>query len=334
MPSHRTAKTIDDLLIQARAMLPHRPSPAEAFHAQQNGSLLVDIRGDQQRRAGGLIPAAIVLPRNSLEWRCDPSSQWRHPAISSREVHLILVCNEGYQSSLAAATLQQQLGLTNATDLDGGFTAWAASGLPVTRRTPTPPAQPEGANMDDIAELHARALESTGAIVAGIPPDRWHDSTPCAGWDVRALVNHLISGNLWAAELAAGATIDDVGSRLDRDLLGSDPARSYAESAKPAAAAFRRPGALDAPCAVSYGPVPGSAYAGHRFIDVFTHGWDLAAATGQDTTLNADLLEACQKILEPQLEAFRQAGAIGGEVDAPPGASAQTRFLARLGRRG
>ena len=84
MPFHRTAKTIDDLLTQARAMLPRRPSPAEAFHAQQNGSLLVDIRGDEQRRADGLIPGAIVLPRNSLEWRCDPSSRWRHPAIFSR----------------------------------------------------------------------------------------------------------------------------------------------------------------------------------------------------------------------------------------------------------
>src|SRR5579859_4576500 len=130
MPCNCTAKTIDDLLIQARAMLPHRPSPAEAYHAQQNGSLVVDIRGDEQRRADGLIPGAIVLPRNSLEWRCDPSSQWRHPAITGRDVHLILVCNEGFQSSLAAATLQQ-LGLTNATDLDGGFTAWAASRLPV-----------------------------------------------------------------------------------------------------------------------------------------------------------------------------------------------------------
>ena len=59
--------------------------------------------------------------------------------------------------------------------------------------------------MADIAELHARALKSTGAIVAGMPPDRWCDSTPCAGWDVRALVNHLVAGNLWAAELAAGA---------------------------------------------------------------------------------------------------------------------------------
>jgi rhodanese-related sulfurtransferase len=122
--------TVEDLLIQARARLPHRPSPVEALHAQENGSLLVDIRGDEQRRVDGLIPGAILLPRNSLEWRCDPSSQWRHPAITSRKLHLILVCNQGYQSSLAAANLQQ-LGLTNATDLDGGFTAWAASGLPV-----------------------------------------------------------------------------------------------------------------------------------------------------------------------------------------------------------
>jgi rhodanese-related sulfurtransferase len=130
MPRRRTAKTADDLLIQARAMLPHGPSPAEAFRAQRNGSLLIDIRGDDQRHADGLIPGAIVLPRNSLEWRCDPSSRWRHPAITSREMHLILICHEGYQSSLAAATLQQ-LGLSQATDLDGGFTAWAASGLPV-----------------------------------------------------------------------------------------------------------------------------------------------------------------------------------------------------------
>jgi rhodanese-related sulfurtransferase len=131
MPYRRAAWTADDLLIQARAILPHRPSPTEALQAQENGSLLVDIRGDDQRHADGLIPGAIVLPRNSLEWRCDHSSPWRHPAITSREVRLILVCHEGYQSSLAAATLQQ-LGLANATDLDGGFTAWAAAGLPVT----------------------------------------------------------------------------------------------------------------------------------------------------------------------------------------------------------
>lgn len=129
MPGRSTTKTVDELLALARATLPHRPSPAEALSAQAAGALLVDIRGDDQRRAG-LIPGAIVLPRNSLEWRCDPASPWRHPAFTRWDLHIILICDQGYQSSLAAANLQQ-LGLIHATDLDGGFTAWVAAGLPV-----------------------------------------------------------------------------------------------------------------------------------------------------------------------------------------------------------
>jgi rhodanese-related sulfurtransferase len=132
MARRHTAKTVDELLAQARATLPDRPSPAEALHAQANGALLIDIRGDDQRHEHGLIPHAIVLPRNCLEWRCDPASEWRHPAITRRDVRIILICDQGYQSSLAAATLQE-LGLTHATDLDGGFTAWTAADLPVIR---------------------------------------------------------------------------------------------------------------------------------------------------------------------------------------------------------
>ena len=130
MARRRATKTIEQLLAQARATLPDRPSPAEALHAQATGALLIDIRGDDQRRGDGLIPGAIVLPRNSLEWRCDPASEWRHPAITRWDLRIILICDQGYQSTLAAATLQR-LGLIHATDLDGGFTAWAAAGLPV-----------------------------------------------------------------------------------------------------------------------------------------------------------------------------------------------------------
>src|SRR5215470_12060526 len=154
--------------------------------------------------------------------------------------------------------------------------------------------------MTDVAALHAQALDATGRIVRGVPADRWDAATPCADWDARALVNHLVAGNLWAAELAAGNTIEGVGTGLDGDLLGTDPAAAYADSAAAAAAVFRRPGALDAPCAVSYGPVPGSVYAGHRFIDVLVHGWDLAAATGQDYALDPQLMEACLAVVEPQ----------------------------------
>lgn len=138
MALRRIAMTVDELLAQARAALPHRPSPAQALRAQARGALLIDIRGDDQRREDGLIPGAIVLPRNSLEWRCDPASEWRHPAISRWDLRIILICNQGYQSSLAAATLQH-LGLIHATDLDGGFTAWAAAGLPVITPAGTSP---------------------------------------------------------------------------------------------------------------------------------------------------------------------------------------------------
>lgn len=188
--------------------------------------------------------------------------------------------------------------------------------------------------MSDIAELHAQALDRTGRVVAGIKPDQLQADTPCDGWDVHGLLQHLVAGNLWAAELGAGATIEDVGDRLDGDVLGADPAASYAASAAAAAAVFRRPGALEAPCAVSYGPVPGSVYAGHRFLDVFVHGWDLAVATGQDPELDPALIKACREIIEPQVAAFRAAGAFGEEQPVPPDATDQQRFLAMLGRPG
>ena len=146
MTRYRAIKTVDELLARARATLPGRPSPAQALHAHARGALLIDIRGDDQRREDGLIPGAIALPRNSLEWRCDPASQWRHPAIAGRDLRIILVCDQGYQSSLAAATLHQ-FGLIHATDLDGGFTAWAAAGLPVI--APLPAGQdPSGIEAD------------------------------------------------------------------------------------------------------------------------------------------------------------------------------------------
>jgi uncharacterized protein (TIGR03086 family) len=85
---------------------------------------------------------------------------------------------------------------------------------------------------------------------------------------------------------------------------------------------------------VSYGPVPGSVYAGHRFIDVLIHGWDLATATGQDAQLEAGLIEACRQVAEPQIEVLRASGAFGQGIPAPQVSGAQTRLLAQLGRRG
>lgn len=186
--------------------------------------------------------------------------------------------------------------------------------------------------MLDMAGLHRSALAATRPIVAGVAHDQWTAPTPAEQWDVRTLVNHIVAGNLWAAELATGRTIEEVGHRLDGDVLGGDPVAAYDASAEAAAAAFETPGALDAPCAVSYGPVPGSVYAGHRFIDVLIHGWDLAKATGQDATIEPDLVEACFAVFEPQAEQLLASGAFGDRVHVPADANPQTRLLALLGR--
>lgn len=122
-------KTVEQLLQEARAMLPYRCTPAETAKEINAGALVIDIRGDEQQRADGLIPRALVIRRNVLEWRCDPVSPWRHPRITGHRQKIILFCNEGYQSVLAAANLQL-LGLTFATDMEGGFTGWKSAGLP------------------------------------------------------------------------------------------------------------------------------------------------------------------------------------------------------------
>src|SRR5918995_3829169 len=149
----------------------------------------------------------------------------------------------------------------------------------------------------DLSDLHDRALAATRRYVAGVGGDQWTSQSPCEGWDVRELVNHIVSGNFWAGELARGKTIDEVGDRFDGDVLGADPTAAYDESAGAASDAFHAPGAMEAPCAVSYGPVPGEVYLGHRLIDVLVHGCDLANATGQDTTLDPELVEACWTVI-------------------------------------
>ena len=122
-------KTVEQLLHEARALLPYRCSPAEMAKEINAGALAIDIRGDEQQRREGLIAGAMVVRRNVLEWRCDPASPWHHPSISDHRQKIILFCNEGYQSVLAAANLQL-LGLTFATDLEGGFVGWRSAGLP------------------------------------------------------------------------------------------------------------------------------------------------------------------------------------------------------------
>jgi rhodanese-related sulfurtransferase len=123
----RPAITVEGLLAEAREGLP-RLSPQEAHRAVRAGAALVDIRSEEQSHADGEIAGATSIPRNVLEWRLDPASAYRDAALARRDRLVILICDGGYQSSLAAATLRR-FGL-DAADVIGGFRAWRAAGLP------------------------------------------------------------------------------------------------------------------------------------------------------------------------------------------------------------
>jgi rhodanese-related sulfurtransferase len=123
--------TVHDLLARSREGLARLEPAAAARAVESDGALLVDVRSEAQRARDGAIPGAHWYPRNVLEWRVDPASSHADPALSGDlERTLVVVCDEGFQSSLAAANLQA-LGFTRATDLVGGFQAWRAAGLPV-----------------------------------------------------------------------------------------------------------------------------------------------------------------------------------------------------------
>lgn len=125
------ARSIDEMLAAARDQLA-RLTPAEAHAACAAGATLIDIRPAAQRAAAGEIPGSVVIERNHLEWRLDPASNSRLSWVGGYDLRPIVICAEGYTSSLAAAALQD-LGLTLATDVIGGFAAWREDGLRVAR---------------------------------------------------------------------------------------------------------------------------------------------------------------------------------------------------------
>lgn len=137
--------TIDQLLASARVGL-DRLSPIEAHEAQRSGATLVDTRCPEQHHKDGAVPGAVSIPLSALYWRLDPSSASRDPSLADLSRWIVLLCAHGYSSSLAAATLRA-LGYERATDVDGGFEAWAAAGLPIIRPgasqpSESPPAAP------------------------------------------------------------------------------------------------------------------------------------------------------------------------------------------------
>jgi rhodanese-related sulfurtransferase len=131
-PSGR--RTLDHLMADAETRI-ERLSPLTAARALDEGALLIDIRSQDDRLRDGIIPGSLHVPRTVLEWRLDPDSPWRSPHVGGLDRRILLLCDHGYSSVLAAATLAE-LGFEQAGDVVGGFRAWREAGLPVA---PAPP---------------------------------------------------------------------------------------------------------------------------------------------------------------------------------------------------
>ncbi|MFI7602895.1 TIGR03086 family metal-binding protein [Actinoplanes sp. NPDC049681] len=173
-----------------------------------------------------------------------------------------------------------------------------------------------------VAQLTA-AAERVGRLIAGVKPDQWGDPTPCAGWDVQALVSHLVLGN-----------VVDVSALTARPMTFRSLQAGFDESAADLAAAFRAPGALDRTVEVPFGRVSGAVALHLRLTELLVHGWDLALATGQPPAFADEVVEQELAHTAPMLTGMPVGRRpFADAVDQPPSAPALDRLAARLGRR-
>jgi uncharacterized protein (TIGR03086 family) len=182
-------------------------------------------------------------------------------------------------------------------------------------------------------ELYVQAMDSAQRYVDTVRGDQWDAPTSCSEWNVRQIVNHIVGENLWAAELLRGKTIEEIGSRLDGDLTGADPAGAFRDSVIAAKAAATERGAMETTCHLSFGDFSGADYCSQLFMDLLIHGWDVAKATGQDTELDTALVEACLPIAQQLTSQWRSAGVFGEDLSADASPQPQARLLALFGRR-
>jgi uncharacterized protein (TIGR03086 family) len=183
------------------------------------------------------------------------------------------------------------------------------------------------------SELFQHAAVEFGRRVERIKDDQWALPTPDNEWNVRALVHHVVSEDLWVSPLISGQTISEVGSRFDGDILGSDPKAAYRRASSAASSAFAEPDAASRIVHLSFGDVPGRDYAMQMFMDHLIHAWDLARAIKTDEHLDEELVEACYAEMKTQAKSWRAGGAFGPAIEVPDQASAQVKLLALTGRR-
>ena len=182
----------------------------------------------------------------------------------------------------------------------------------------------------ELADLHRRSVQSWRSRLDAVDDSQWTLPTPCAEWDVRALVNHVVGEELWTVPLVDGATLEEVGDRFDGDLLGDDPTAVGRAAATEAAAAVDRRLPEGGTVQLSFGVVPIEEYVQQLSADHLVHSWDLAVATHQDMSLDLELVRDVSEWFAEREEMYRDAGAVGPA--APGGDDPQSTLLAAFGR--
>lgn len=185
----------------------------------------------------------------------------------------------------------------------------------------------------DVRKSLKEAIAEFDRRLQAIGRESWHDPTPCAAWDVRALVNHVAVEVAWIAPLLEGQTIADIGHRLDGDILGGDPRETWRRVSRAALTAVAEDGVLARTVHLSSGDSAAESYLSEVGSDIIVHTWDLAHAVGADERIDPRLVEFAYRTLEPLMQSWRAAGLVATPVDAPTDADGQTRLLALVGRR-
>ena len=184
--------------------------------------------------------------------------------------------------------------------------------------------------MDQI-ETFTTAIDQTAGIVAAVKPDQLGDPTPCADWDVRALLNHTIGGVYMFDDAAQGKELDV--ARFQQDQVGSDPADAYDQGAAKLKKTLQKPAILDGQWTMPFGATPGQIAISIATVETVIHGWDVARATGQKPEFNPELTEACwqaAQLFPPDIA--RAPGVFGPEAECASDAPLEDRLAAFLGR--
>ncbi|MFY1691082.1 TIGR03086 family metal-binding protein [Plantactinospora sp. WMMB782] len=184
----------------------------------------------------------------------------------------------------------------------------------------------------DLLTTYRRTVTDFADRAGEVGPDRWDAATPCADWDVRTLLNHVVGEERWSVPLFGGASLAEVGDRFSGDLLGDDPAGSARDAAEQACRAVSEPGVLDRTVELSAGPTPGREYLYQLLAEHLVHGWDLAVAIGVEPRLDPAGVDECARWFAEHTSMYRDSGLTAPDVPVPPGASAQDRLVAAFGR--